>query len=81
MWLDKISIWYILIFAILFGLAPFQSEPHLWQKIRMLIDGSLSKPIDIFDLFMHGLPALFFIVKSIRMIYLWRPSQTTTDEL
>jgi len=50
-------------------------EPHLWQKLKMLFDGSLSKPIDIFDLFMHGTPLtllvikLFFIVKDKQSIF------------
>ena len=42
--------------ALFLGLAPFMPEPHLWEKLKMLLDGSLSKPIDIFDLFMHGTP-------------------------
>lgn len=53
-----------LVIATLFlGLAPFVPEPHLWQKIKMLVDGSLSKPLDIFDLFMHGTPLILLITK------------------
>ena len=36
--------------AIVFGLAPFRPEPHLVGKVRMLCDGTLQRPIDIFDL-------------------------------
>jgi hypothetical protein len=52
--------------ALVLGLAPFVPEPHLWQKLKMLADGTLSKPIDIFDLFLHGIPVLLLVVKLIR---------------
>lgn len=39
------------------GLAPF-APPHLFEKIGMLARGELVRPIDIFDLFMHGAPWL-----------------------
>jgi len=45
--------------ALLLGLAPFWPEPHLVQKLRMLVHGELSRPIDIFDLFWHGWPLLW----------------------
>jgi hypothetical protein len=52
--------------ALLLGLAPFTPEPHLFEKVRMLFSGTLSKPIDIFDLFLHGaLPALL-VVKALK---------------
>lgn len=52
----------VLLGAILLGLAPFQPEPHLVEKLRMLVDGTLSKPIDIFDLLLHAsMPTLLLI--------------------
>ena len=54
--------------AILLGLAPFQPEPHLIEKLRMLTEGTLSKPIDIFDLIMHGSMPLLLIAKLICMM-------------
>lgn len=66
-WLDKIPLSTLLIVAIGLGLAPFVPEPHLWQKIKMLVDGSLSKPVDIFDLVMHGAPAVLLILKMVRL--------------
>jgi len=44
--------------AVILGLAPFRPEPHLVEKLRMLANGQLSAPIDIFDLFLHGAPLL-----------------------
>lgn len=66
-WLDRIPLGTLLIPAVLLGLAPFTPEPHLVEKLRMLSQGALHKPIDIFDLFMHGTPALLVVVKLVRM--------------
>jgi len=57
----------LVIAALFLGLAPFFPEPHLWEKLKMLSDGTLSKPIDIFDLFMHGTPLLLLILKLVLM--------------
>lgn len=48
------------------ALAPFQPEPHLVEKIRMLKAGTLVRPIDIFDLFFHSAPAIILILKVMR---------------
>lgn len=63
-WLDRIP-WRMAPIAVVLALLPFVPEPHLYEKIKMVIDGSLSKPIDIFDLFMHGTPITLFILKFI----------------
>ena len=65
-WLDKIPFITLVMIALLLGLAPFVPEPHVWEKLKMLFDGSLSKPIDIFDLFMHGTPWVLLGLKTIR---------------
>ena len=53
-WLDEMP-WHLLILGSLtLGLAPFVPEPHLLEKIGMLFAGELSRPIDIFDLCLHG---------------------------
>jgi hypothetical protein len=66
-WLDKIPLTMLVIITLLLGLAPFIPEPHLWQKLKMLAAGELVKPIDIFDLFLHGTPALLLVIKLLRM--------------
>jgi hypothetical protein len=66
-WLDKIPLTTLVIIALLLGLAPFAPEPHLWQKLKMLAAGELIKPIDIFDLFLHGAPAMLLVMKLLRM--------------
>jgi hypothetical protein len=53
-WLDRIPYIMLAPLAIFLALAPFTPEPHLWGKLKMLFTGTLSRPIDIFDLFLHG---------------------------
>lgn len=62
-WLDKIPMQTLVIATIFLGLAPFVPEPHLWQKLKMLVAGDLTQPIDMFDMLFHGLPALLLIAK------------------
>ncbi len=45
------------------GPGPFVPEPHVWEKLKMLADGTLSRPIDIFDLCLHGAPWLVLFGK------------------
>jgi len=44
--------------ALLLGPAPYFHEPHLLEKLRMLMNGTLAKPLDIFDLFLHATPLI-----------------------
>ena len=66
-WLDKIPFFVLLILSLFLGLAPFKPEPHLVEKMRMLLHGQLVKPIDIFDLFLHGTAPLLLIIKIVRL--------------
>jgi hypothetical protein len=74
-WLDKISTTPLLIIALTLGLAPFSPEPHIWEKLKMLANGELSRPIDIFDLFLHGTPWVLLLLKLIRDNVTNKPSQ------
>ncbi len=46
--------------------SPFFPEPHLVEKMKMLAAGSLTKPIDIFDVLWHLLPSVLLAVKLAR---------------
>lgn len=65
-WLDEISYLVLVAIAVLMAMLPFEPEPHLIEKLNMLRDGSLSKPLDIFDLFWHLLPTILLIIKFVR---------------
>jgi hypothetical protein len=42
--------------VLLLGFAPFFPQPHIVEKLRMLMAGTLKRPIDIFDLIWHAWP-------------------------
>jgi hypothetical protein len=70
--IDNIPVVLLLLVALTLGLAPFVPEPHLWEKLKMLGAGTLSKPIDIFDLLLHAVPWIVLLLKLARMAYLKR---------
>lgn len=65
--LDNISLTMVLAIAVLLGFAPFFPEPHIVEKVRMLFQGQLKRPLDIFDLFWHTWPFVLLVLKLIRM--------------
>jgi hypothetical protein len=71
-WLDQFSLTLIIIACILLGLAPFFPEPHIWEKLKMLAAGDLTRPLDIFDLILHATPFVVLILKLVRMWQLGR---------
>ena len=66
-WLDQFSLTLIILACVLLGLAPFFPEPHIWEKLKMLAAGDLTRPLDIFDLVLHATPFIALILKLIRM--------------
>lgn len=64
--LDQIPWNLAIIAALTLGLAPFFPEPHIWEKLKMLVAGDLAKPIDIFDLVLHAAPWLLLLLKVLR---------------
>ena len=67
-WIDRQPLILFLLAALTLGLAPFVPEPHLLEKLRMLAAGELSRPIDIFDLVMHGAPWVLLLIKLYRQM-------------
>ncbi len=66
--LDKISWPIVIVLCLTLGLAPFTPEPHIWEKLRMLVAGDLRRPVDIFDMLFHGLPWLVALAKGLRQL-------------
>lgn len=58
-------IWVLVILCLTLGLAPFVPEPHIWEKLKMLAAGTLTRPIDIFDLLLHGAPFVLLLLRLI----------------
>ena len=68
MWtlLDKISYPILIVIAVFMMLAPFKPMPHVMEKLIMLKNGTLTRPIDIFDLFYHLIPTIILLLKLLR---------------
>ena len=64
--LDKIPYTVIIPLAVWMLLAPFRPMPHALEKFNMLLNGTLSRPIDIFDLFFHLAPTMILLLKIVR---------------
>lgn len=54
---------FLLPLVLLLGLAPFYPQPHIVEKLGMLLAGTLNKPLDIFDLLWHTWPFLLLIYR------------------
>ena len=67
-YLDQIPLPVLVLLALTLGLAPFVPEPHIWEKLKMLVAGNLVRPIDIFDLALHAAPFVVLIAKLLRRI-------------
>ena len=66
-WFDNIPLLVLVVLALTLGLAPFVPEPHLIEKLRMLREGTLKRPLDIFDLVMHATPWVLLLLKFASM--------------
>ena len=63
-WVERMG-WHIpVIGSLTLGLAPFVPQPHLVEKLVMLFQGELSRPLDIFDLCLHGAFPVLLLVKA-----------------
>lgn len=65
-WLDNIPLILVILVAAWMAVAPMVPEPHLIEKLRLLSQGTLTKPLDIFDLCMHSTPTVLLLIR------LWR---------
>jgi len=65
-WLDRLPWIWLLLLAGWMVIAPITPEPHLIEKLGLLVRGALVRPLDVFDLSMHAAPLLVVALK------LWR---------
>jgi hypothetical protein len=63
-WLDGLPWWAVAVACATLGLAPFVPVPHAVEKLGMLARGDLTRPIDWFDLLMHGAPWAVLAAKA-----------------
>ncbi|MDO9197381.1 hypothetical protein [Rhodoferax sp.] len=67
-WLDRFPLLWLVVLAVWMAVAPITPEPHLIEKLRMLGNGTLSRPIDIFDLCLHAAPLLLLVLRLSRRL-------------
>ncbi len=65
--IDRFPLWLLIALTLFMLGAPFVPEPHLLEKMRMLSESTLTRPIDIFDVFWHLLPVALLAIKLARM--------------
>ena len=63
--LDWLPLPLLVVLCLTLGLAPFVPEPHLLEKLKLLVAGELVDPMDIFDLLLHGAPWMLLLLKLI----------------
>jgi len=71
--LDRFPLGWLIAIALWLAVAPIVPEPHLIEKLRMLSQGTLTRPLDIFDLLLHSVPLLLL---GIRLWRMWRRPRT-----
>ena len=62
-WVDSLDWILVVVVCLTWGLAPF-APPHIFEKLQMLVNGKLVKPLDWFDLLAHGAPWILLIIKA-----------------
>ena len=61
--MDIINNWKIvLLLCLILGLAPYFPEPHILGKVKWILGGATGmKPMDWFDVLLHGFPFVLLI--------------------
>lgn len=67
-WIDNTSYPIFIGVALLAAILPIQGDSHLLEKLTMLMDGTLTGSLDMFDLAMHSFPAFILLVKVLRNV-------------
>jgi hypothetical protein len=50
------------------GLAPYYPHAHIWKQLVNVARGTLTEPIDVLDLLMHGAPWVLLFVVAARFV-------------
>jgi hypothetical protein len=66
-WLDQIPWAVVVLLCLTLGLAPY-APPHLVEKLQMLAQGRLIRPLDWFDLVLHAAPWILALLKAARAL-------------
>ncbi|ALI54162.1 hypothetical protein [Celeribacter marinus] len=78
--IDSLPLSSLIVASLTLGLASFVPEPHVWTKLNMLVAGDLVRPIDMFDLVLHGTPWVLLAIKLVRGAPRTTTSTTAADD-
>lgn len=67
-WIDDVPWIPLVLLGGFLALAPFTPQPHVWEKIQLVLNGQLVRPVDIFDLLYHGFPLAIMGIKLQRQL-------------
>jgi hypothetical protein len=59
----------VVLLCLTLGLAPYSPEPHVIEKLQLLISGRLHATVDVFDFLFHLSP---FIIALIKLFYTFK---------
>lgn len=62
-WLDRFPLHWLTLLTVWLAVSPVLPEPHLVEKLRMLSQGTLVRPLDLFDLLFHIIPVLLLTTR------------------
>jgi hypothetical protein len=65
-------------FALFMAIAPIGQQSHLVEKLLMLSGGTLRRPIDVFDLLLHGTPLVLLVWKGVSDVVARRGKRETS---
>ncbi len=74
--MNVINNWKIVfLLCLTLGMAPFFPAPHVWGKLKWVFGGGIGmKPMDWFDLVLHGFPFVLLIrLLALRLKHLINP--------
>jgi len=75
----RLSYGFLIPAALLLAVLPLGAEPHLVEKLRLLGAGRLTRPLDIFDLVLHGGLLALLAVKAGADLVRWRRNRSPQD--
>lgn len=77
---DRLSWRWLLLLAPFVLLAPWPGAdtPHLIEKLQMLSSGTLTRPLDIFDLLYHAAPIFLLLFKALATLMRRRSAHMTS---
>jgi hypothetical protein len=77
---DRLSWRWLLLLAPFVLLAPWPGAdtPHLVEKLQMLSSGTLTRPLDVFDLFYHAAPIFLLSFKALATMARRRTAHMTS---